>query len=94
MADRKETTIGVDRERYAQLAKKKRVLEEAVGQHFSWGTFLSILAGLQSINEFGSKDQNEFKGVPSWASKKEVKQVARAEGNRIIRSLKGVNVTR
>ena len=94
MADGKQTTIGVSRERYAQLAEKKRALEGAVDQHFSWGTFLSILAGLQPINEFDSKDQNEFKGISSWASKKEVKRIARAEGNRVIRSLKEVNVSR
>ena len=94
MANGKQTTIGINRERYARLTEKKQALEEAVDQHFSWGTFLSILAGLQPINEFDSKDQNEFKGIPSWASKKEVKQVARAEGNRIIRSLKEINVSR
>jgi len=91
MADWKQVMIGVNQETHARLAEKKQALEEAVDQHFSWGTFLSILAGLQPMNE---KDQKEFKGIPSWVSKKEVKQIARAEGNRILRSLKGVNVSR
>ena len=64
MANRKQTTIGVNRERYARLNKKKQALEEAVGQRFSWGTFLLILAGLHPVDEF--------------VNKKEVKQIARA----------------
>ena len=37
MADEKQTTIGVDRERYARLNEKKQALEEAVGQRFLAG---------------------------------------------------------
>ena len=110
MADGKQTTIGVSRERYALLTEKKRALEEAVGQRFSWGTFLLILAGLHPVDKFASKEQNKFvkmrsddgetnpedgKKIPGWVDKKkEVKRIARAEGNRVIRSLKEVNVSK
>ena len=49
------TTIGINRERYAQLAEKKQALEGTVGRRFSWGAFLLILAGLHPVDEFVNK---------------------------------------
>ena len=75
MADGKQTTIGVSRERYAQLAKKKRALEGAVDQHFSWGTFLSILAGLQPIMSLIVKTRTNLRGFPVGLARKRLNRL-------------------
>jgi len=62
MADWKQVMIGVNQETHARLAEKKQALEEAVDQHFSWGTFLLILAGLHPVDEFVNKE-GKTKGV-------------------------------
>jgi len=59
MADGKQTTIGINREGYARLAKKKQALEGAVGQRFSWGAFLVILAGLHPVDELVNRKEVE-----------------------------------
>ena len=65
------TTIGINRERHARLAKKKQVLEETIGQRFSWGVFLLILAGLHPVDEFVSKE--EVKWIAHAGEMKEAK---------------------
>jgi len=58
MAERYKS-IGMKESQYLTIANKKRLFEDTVGRHFDWGTFLLILAGLQSTDEFAGKDQDK-----------------------------------
>ncbi len=105
MADRNQMTIGVNRKKYDRLSERKETLEEATGRHFDWGTFLLILAGLQSADEFADKEQNKFvemhsnegeeanledyEEISGWVSKEEVEEIVKGQADRIITELKG-----
>ena len=55
MAERYKS-IGMKESQYLTIADKKRLFEDTVGRHFSWGTFLLILAGLHPVDKFASKE--------------------------------------
>jgi len=99
MAERRQTNIGIDRADYDCLNEKKKAVERLIGRRLTWGDFLMILTGLHSVDELIGKQPEvaELHEIDKalgeaeeveWLTRRDIEEVVRAEGDRIIMELK------
>jgi hypothetical protein len=99
MAERRQTNIGIDRGDYDCLNEKKKAVEGLIGRRLTWGDFLMILTGLHSVDELIGKQPEvaELHEIDKalgeaeeveWLTRRDIEEVVRAEGDRIIMELK------
>lgn len=99
MAERRQTNIGIDRGDYDCLNEKKKAVERLIGRRLTWGDFLMILTGLHSVDELIGKQPEvaELHEIDKalgeaeeveWLTRRDIEEVVRAEGDRIIMELK------
>jgi len=92
--------VSLSQPKYNRLAEKKATLEESVGQHFDWGTFLIILASTRSseseTEQFaelhdsgveGEANPEDYEEIPGWVTRAGVEEIVRSHADRIITEL-------
>ena len=99
MKERKQITIGLNRDRYHNLHRMKVALEENLGRRVDWGTYLMTLASPWSIDSIAAAIQYSERQkkesdlsvdyeAASQVTKQDIEEIVGEAADKIINELK------